>query len=66
MPAANNQKPEGPNANWAAQVDATSKSDQRTQPWQAVVGTKTVENPTGDVIDVTVNPLAACDISVSA
>ena len=66
MPLTNTRKAEGSDANWAAQVEATSKSDQRTKPWEAVVEATNVDKPEGDLINVDANPQAACDISVSA
>lgn len=57
---------QGSDTNWAARVDATANSDQRTKPWETVVETTNVETKEGDVIDVVANPQGACDISVSA
>ncbi|KAK7428468.1 hypothetical protein QQZ08_005087 [Neonectria magnoliae] len=66
MPSTNDQNFQASSAGWAAQVDESSKSDHRTKPWEAVVETAKAEGPDGDVINVDANPLAACDISVSA
>jgi len=45
---------------------ATSNTDQRAKPWETVVEKANVDSTESDIIDVDVNPQAACDISVSA